>query len=374
MNKINYLDLERLHKPIQKEIMKVTEEVIKSEWFIQGEKCKQFEKEFAEYCGSKHCIGVGNGLEALRLILEAYEIGKGDEVIVPANTFIATVLAVSYVGATPIFVDADINTYNIDIAKIREKITYKTKAIIVVHLYGSVVQMDDVYNIAKEYNLKIIEDSAQAHGAMYKGKKAGNLGDAAGFSFYPGKNLGALGDGGAITTNDDKLALKIRALANYGSFQKYNHIYKGCNSRLDEIQAAILSVKLKCLDRWNEERREIAKRFSKEINNSNIVLPNINLEDLSTHVFHVYPILVKERENFIKYLEENAIGYNIHYPIPIPMQKAYNEYISVSDEIPVTKRVCDEEVSIPLYPGMLEEEIDYIISLLNEYDNCDKAK
>lgn len=367
MNKIDYLDLGRMHQPIQNEIMNATEEVIKSEWFIQGEKCRQFEKEFAEYCGVKHCIGVGNGLEALRLILEAYEIGAGDEVIVPANTFIATILAVSYVGATPVFVDADINTYNIDVSKIREKITSKTKAIIVVHLYGNIVQMDGVCDIAKEYHLKVIEDSAQAHGAMYKGKRAGNLGDAAGFSFYPGKNLGALGDGGAITTNDEELASKIRALANYGSFQKYNHIYKGCNSRLDEIQAGILSVKLRCLEDWNEERRRIAKRYNTEIKNSNIMLPNLNLEDLSTHVFHIYPVLVEERDTFIEYLKNCGIGTNIHYPIPIPLQKAYREFENEMDELSVTRKICAEEVSIPLYPGMNEDEITYVICKINEY-------
>lgn len=369
MSKINYLDLGRMHRPIQDKIMDSIQEVVNSEWYIQGEKCKQFEKEFAEYCGTKHCIGVGNGLEALRLILEAYEIGSGDEVIVPANTFIATVLAVSYVGATPVFVDADINTYNIDISKIREKITSKTKAIIVVHLYGRIVQMDEIHKIAKEFDLKVIEDAAQAHGAVYNGKKAGNLGDASGFSFYPGKNLGALGDGGAITTNDDELASKVRALSNYGSFQKYNHVYKGCNSRLDEIQAAVLSEKLKCLENWNDERRRIAKRFSTEINNSCIVLPNIDLENMSEHVFHIYPILVKDRADFIQYLEESGIGHNVHYPIPIPMQKAYSEYIAEMENISVTKRICAEEVSIPLYPGMLEEEIEYIIDKINEYKN-----
>ena len=367
MNRIEYLDLGRLHKPIQDKIVQASNDVIKSEWFIQGDKCKQFEKEFAEYCGVKHCIGVGNGLEALRLILEAYEIGVGDEVIVPANTFIATVLAVSYVGATPVFVDADINTYNIDVSKIREKITSKTKAIIVVHLYGNIVQMDEIYNIAKEYSLKVIEDSAQAHGAMYKGKRAGSLGDAAGFSFYPGKNLGALGDGGAVTTNDDELATKIRALSNYGSFQKYNHIYKGCNSRLDEIQAAILSVKLKCLENWNEERKRIAKRYSTEIQNSSIILPNIDLEDLSTHVFHIYPVLVEERQLFVEYMEKCGVGTNVHYPIPIQLQKAYCEFENKIDELPVTRKICAEEVSIPLYPGMLEDEITYIIDKINEY-------
>lgn len=367
MENINYLNLGRMHKPIQDEIMRATQEVVKSEWFIQGEKCSQFEKEFAQYCGVKHCIGVGNGLEALRLILEAYEIGVGDEVIVPANTFIATVLAVSYVGATPVFVDADMSTYNIDISKIREKISSKTKAIIVVHLYGNIVQMDEVYKIAKEYNLKIIEDSAQAHGAMYKGKKAGNLGDAAGFSFYPGKNLGAFGDGGAITTNDNELAAKIRALANYGSIQKYNHIYKGCNSRLDEMQAAILSVKLKHLENWNEERRRIAKRYSTEIKNPYIVLPNLDLKDLSSHVFHIYPILVEGRQRFMEYLEKYGISSMIHYPIPIPLQKAYCEFRDETDALPATRKICAEEVSIPLYPGMSEEEITYVIGKINEY-------
>ena len=367
MSAISYLDLSKMHGPIQDEIVDAIKDVVMSEWYIQGEKCKEFENSFARYCGAKHCIGVGNGLDALRLTLEAYGIGAGDEVIVPANTFIATVLAVSYVGATPVLVDADLDTYNIDISKIREKITEKTRAIIVVHLYGNIVQMDEVMSIAREYDLKVIEDSAQAHGAVYNGKRAGNIGDAAGFSFYPGKNLGALGDGGAVVTNDDELADKVRALANYGSYEKYNHVYKGCNSRLDEMQAAILSVKLKYLEKWNDERKAIAKRYSLEIKNSNVVLPKVDLENMDSHVFHIYPILVQDRERFIEYMKEEKIGCNIHYPIPIPLQKAYDEYSNEIEQYPVTKKICAEEVSIPLYPGMTEEEINYVISKINNY-------
>ena len=367
MKKIDYLDLERLHKPIKNEIIEAMNGVINNNWFIQGEKCKIFEQEFSEYCGTKYCIGVGNGLDALRLILEAYGIGKGDEVIVPANTFIATVLAISYVGATPVLIDADYYSYNIAVEKMSEKITPKTKAIIAVHLYGNVAEMDIINEIARKHNIKVIEDAAQSHGAVYKEKKVGNLGDAAGFSFYPGKNLGALGDGGAITTNNEELANKIRALANYGSFEKYNHVYKGYNSRLDEIQAAILSVKLRYLEQWNEERRNIARRYANEIKNPLLVLPYMNEEYSDRHVFHIYPILVRERGRFIKYLESVGIGYNIHYPIPIPLQKAYEEYAQDIYMYPITEKICSEEISIPLYPGMTNEEVDYIVLKLNEY-------
>ena len=243
--KIPYLKLENMHKELKDEFMQKASEIIDRNWYIQGSECMNFEQDFASFCGTKFCVGVGNGLDAIRVILQAYGIGEGDEVIVPANTFIATVLAISYVGATPVLVDADPITWNIDINKIEEKVTAKTKAIIVVHLYGRVVDMDPVLGIARKYDLKVIEDSAQAHGAIYKGNKAGSLGDAAAFSFYPGKNLGALGDGGAVTTNDKELADKVRAICTYGSYKKYDHQFKGCNSRLDEIQAGFLDIKLK---------------------------------------------------------------------------------------------------------------------------------
>ncbi|MBR4084720.1 MAG: DegT/DnrJ/EryC1/StrS family aminotransferase [Lachnospiraceae bacterium] len=363
--KIPYLNLATIHDPIKEELKEKFNQVLDSEWFIQGTACTKFEEEFAAYCGAKYCVGVGNGLDAIRVILQAYGIGEGDEVIVPANTFIATVLAVSYVGATPVLVDADEKTYNIDISKIEEAITDKTKAIIVVHLYGRVVDVNAVRKIADKYGLKVIEDSAQAHGAVCEGKRTGNLGDAAAFSFYPGKNLGALGDGGAVTTNDKALADNIRAICTYGSFEKYNHQFKGCNSRLDEVQAALLSVKLKCLEGWNEERKSIAEQFNQKINNDLFVLPQI--DDRDGHVFHIYPLLCQDRQKLIAYLEEKGIGTNVHYPIPIPKQGAYKEMVQDMVKYPITEKICANEVSIPLYPGLQQEQIDYIIDALNDY-------
>nr|WP_308624416.1 DegT/DnrJ/EryC1/StrS family aminotransferase [uncultured Eisenbergiella sp.] len=363
---VPYLDLKRLHDPIREELKQAVLNVVNDDWYIKGQYVNKFEQTFAEYCGVKHCIGVGNGLDALRIILQAYGIGEGDEVIVPANTFIATALAVSYVGAKLIFVDADLETYNIDINKIKKEITAKTKAIIVVHLYGRMVEMEPVLEIAHQYNLKVIEDSAQAHGAEYRGKKAGSLGDAAGFSFYPGKNLGAFGDGGAITTNDEELAVKIRAIANYGSYEKYNHVYKGCNSRLDEIQANVLLTKLKYLDDWNAERQKIAKIYQKEINNTEVILPPLDKTD-RCNVYHIYPVLCKKREEFIAHLKKRKIGYNIHYPIPICAQGAYQEYDKEKAKQKNTVRICAEEVSLPLYVGLTEKDLDEIIATVNSY-------
>ena len=369
MENVAYLNLKRIHEPMRAEIEDVISCVLDQSWYIQGKYCSDFEHAFATYCGTKHCVGVGNGLDAIRLILEAYGIGEGDEVIIPANTFIATALAVSYVGATPIFVDADINTYNIDESKIREKITEKTKAIIVVHLYGRMMDVTHIKHIAEEYKLRLIEDAAQAHGANIDGKKVGSLADAAAFSFYPGKNLGALGDGGAVTTNDTELADKIRALCNYGSYTKYEHLYKGYNSRLDEIQAAILLKKLDYLDEWNEQRQVIAARFCKEIRNDNVIIPLYEEERISQNVWHVYPLLVAERDRFTEHLYRNGIGYNIHYPKPIVEQGAYLDLGLNASMYPVTKRICREEVSIPLYPGLSEAEINRIIDVVNAYKN-----
>lgn len=367
MREIPYLNLGKIHDKIHNELDEAYHKVVEQEWFIRGETGKQFEQKFAQYCGAKKCVGTGNGLDAIRLILLAYGVGVGDEVIVPAHTYIATVLAVTYVGATPVFVDADIDTYLIDTNKIEEKITKKTKAIIVVHLYGRVVQMEKVRALAKKYSIKLIEDAAQAHGARYFGKCTGVLGDAAAFSFYPGKNLGALGDAGAVVTNDEELAEKVSALGNYGSLEKYYHQYKGCNSRLDEMQAAFLLVKLRYLDQWNEERRKIAKLYTSEINNKLIRLPQMpnNLEE---HIFHIYPVLVKERKHFMEYAKRCGIGVAIHYPVPIMMQEAYPEYRNQILEYPVTKQICEEEVSIPLYPGMTEKECDRVIDCMNYYN------
>lgn len=363
---IPYLNLEALHKPIQKELDDAYKDVIERQWFIGGEADKKFEEAFAAYCGAHYCVGTGNGLDAIRLILLAYGIGEGDEVIVPANTFIATVLAITYVGATPVFVDADLETYNIDIGKIEEKITERTKAIIVVHLYGRVVDVLAVREIADRHGLKVIEDAAQAHGATIKGQKTGTLGDAAAFSFYPGKNLGALGDAGAVVTNDKEVADKVRAYGNYGSYEKYNHVYQGCNSRLDELQAAFLSVKLCYLEEWNEERRRIAKIYAENIKNSKVILPQMP-KDRKAHVFHIYPVLVRERDAFVEYLKVHGIATNIHYPTPITEQAAYQEYHGQVNQYPVTEQICAQEVSLPLYPGIMKEQIEWVIACVNQF-------
>jgi len=362
--KVPYLDLGKIHNKIQDELDAAYCEVTKRQWFIGGEADRKFEQEFAAYCGAKECVGTGNGLDAIRLILLAYGIGEGDEVIVPANTFIATVLAITYVGATPVFVDADMETYNINIDKIEEKITDRTRAIIAVHLYGRAVDIRAVRRIADRYSLKIIEDAAQAHGAEIAGKKTGSLGDAAAFSFYPGKNLGALGDAGAVVTNDREIAEKVRAYGNYGSYEKYNHVYQGCNSRLDEYQAAFLSVKLKYLDGWNEERRRIAQIYNSNICNKKVRLPEMP-DNIRQHVFHIYPVLAENREKLVEYLREQGIAVNIHYPKPIMEQEAYRQYRGQAVNYPVTKRLCMQEVSLPLYPGMTEEQIQKVVDCVN---------
>ena len=364
---IPYLDLSRIHKPIQEELEEAYHSVISNEWYIQGEYCDKFEKQFAKYCGVQECVGVGNGLDALRLILLGLEIGPGDEVIVPANTFIATVLAVSYVGATPVLIDADSDTYLMNTVLIESYITDRTKAIIAVHLYGRLCDMEAIGKIARQHGLYLIEDAAQAHGARSGDRVAGSFGDAAGFSFYPGKNLGALGDGGAVTTDNIDLAKKIRALASYGAHERYHHIYQGCNSRLDEIQAAFLLKKLVHLDEWNEERKKIAKKYLENITNCEIILPKIDILDLKNHVFHIFPILCEERDKVQQYLEEKGIGTNIHYPIPIPEQEAYTEQNWDMSQYSVTERICKGELSLPLYPGMSDAEVDYVIESVNEY-------
>ncbi len=364
---ITYLNLKAIHEPIREELDNVYREVVDRSWYISGKYNKQFEEAFAAYCGAPACVGVGNGLDALRLILQAYGIGAGDEVIVPANTFIATVLAVTDVGATPVFVDADMRTYTMDVSLMESKITARTKAVIAVHIYGRTADMDAICEIAGRHGLKVIEDAAQAHGARYRGKRAGSLGDAAAFSFYPGKNLGALGDGGAVVTNDGELAEKVRAIGNYGSIEKYRHLYQGCNSRLDELQAGFLSVKLRYLDAWNRERIRIAGIYQERMQNPNIILPAADGLSEERNVFHIYPVLCSQRDRFLDYLKQRGIGVNVHYPIPIPQQAAYPELKAVQKEIPVTDRICREEVSLPLYPGLSEREIDRIVTAINQY-------
>lgn len=361
---IPFVSLEPTHKEIANELRAAYESVMDAEWFIQGEECRRFEKEWAEYCGAKYCVGCGNGLDALLLILKALNIGEGDEVIVPSNTFIATALAVSYSGARPVFVEPNIDNYIIDPDRIEEKITSQTKAIIVVHLYGQVVNVDRIMSLKNKYGIRIIEDAAQAHGAVYKGKRVGNLCDAAGFSFYPGKNLGALGDGGAIVSNDKNLIDKVRALGNYGSDYKYHHIYQGHNSRLDEIQAAFLRVKLAHLDSWNEQRRRIAKRYLAEIRNERIILPQVL--DETGHVFHIFAIRTKNREELEHWLSQNEIGYGRHYPIPIYRQEAYSRMYS-DESYPIADEIAETEVSLPLFYGMSDEDVDRVVEIINSF-------
>ena len=362
---ISFLDLKAVNEQYITEIEKVLHKVIKSGWYILGTEVDLFEKEFAEYCGTDHCIGVANGLDALTIILKAYGIGEGDEVIVPSNTYIASVLSVSANGADPILVEPDIASYNIDPKKIEEKITSRTKAILAVHLYGQSADMNAINQIAEKYNLKVIEDAAQAHGATYTGKRTGNLGNAAGFSFYPGKNLGALGDAGAITTNDGQLAEKIRALRNYGSHVKYENLYKGVNSRLDEIQAAILRIKLKELDRENERRREIATYYLNHINNSKIILPKIVNQELSSHVWHLFVVRTKEREKLQSYLREKGIQTLIHYPVPPHKQQAYKEWSNLS--YPISEQIHNEELSLPISPVQSIETTRKIVEVINSF-------
>lgn len=360
---IKYTDFERIHKPLENELAQCYKEVFDSQWFILGKKLEQFEKEYAEYCGTDYCVGVGNGLDALRLILLACGIGEGDEVLVPSNTFIATVLAISYVGAVPVFVEPDINTLLINPDLIEEKITPKTKAVMVVHLYGRIAEMERIMEIAEKYKLEVFEDCAQAHGVSRNGIKAGAWGRAGAFSFYPGKNLGALGDAGAVTTNDSELAGKVRALGNYGSRIKYKHEYKGVNSRLDEFQAAFLSVKLKYLDKWTEERKAIADKYYKGINNKKVILPLYTKEN----VYHIFPVLSDNRDELQKYLEEKGIHSLIHYPIAIHLQEAYKDMNLGKGAYPLAEKICDTELSLPLYPGMTDEEIQYVIDTINKY-------
>ncbi len=360
---IKFLDLEKINNRLRREIDLEIKEVLDSGWYLQGEKNKEFTDNFAKYCGVKHCVGVANGLDALNIIIKGYGFTDGDEIIVPSNTYIASILAISLNGCVPVLVEPDIKTYNINPDLIEAKITDKTKAIMVVHLYGQAVQMKKVWELAKKYNLKVIEDSAQAHGAIYEGVRTGALSDASGFSFYPGKNLGCLGDGGCITTNDDELFEQIKAIANYGSDRKYHHIYKGINSRLDEIQAAVLNVKLKYLDSDNEKRREISKYYRENIKNPLITLPETY--DESAHVWHVFPVRTENRDEFQKYLGENDIQTIIHYPTPPHKQMAYKEWNNLS--YPISEEIHKTIISLPISPVMDNNDIDKVVEIVNAY-------
>lgn len=363
--KIPFVDFKPMHDECQTALKEASNELILSNWFIGGLQDKRFESSFSKFLKSTYCIGCGNGLDALVLSLKALDICREDEVILPANTFIATALAVTYTGATPVLVEPRLDTYNIDPLKIEDAITPKTKAIIPVHLYGQPAEMDPIMKIANEHNLYVIEDTAQAHGAFYHGKRAGTFGNAGAFSFYPGKNLGALGDGGAVVTNDPELADTIRAMGNYGSKKKYVHEFKGQNSRLDEIQAAFLNVKLPYLDTWNQERRRIASRYLNEIKNSHIILPTVI--DGVEPVWHIFAVRTKDRDGFQQYLEKKGIHTGIHYPTPIHLHEAYKDLGYKKGDFPIAEEISDTELSLPMFYGLSDEQIDYIVKAVNEY-------
>jgi dTDP-4-amino-4,6-dideoxygalactose transaminase len=365
---ISFLDLKKINAQYAVELKQAVAEVIDSGWYLLGERVNRFEENLATYIGVDHTVAVANGLDALRLIMKAYiemgEMQAGDEVIVPANTYIASILSITDNLLKPVLVEPDINTYNLDISLIEKHITPRTRAIMVVHLYGQACWSEELETIAKRFNLKIIEDNAQAIGAEWNGKKTGSLGHASGFSFYPGKNLGALGDSGAVSTFDGELARVVRALANYGSKQKYINDYKGLNSRMDEIQAAFLDIKLKYLSRENQRRREIAKFFCENIKHPDIILPLGEASPLS-HVWHLFIIRSTNRQKLQSYLSENGIQTLIHYPIPPHKQLAYKDWNNQC--FPITEKIHNEVLSLPISPVLTEEELIYISKTINEY-------
>lgn len=361
--RVPFLDLKGPYKELREEMDAVWHRVMESGWYILGNEVEAFEEEFARYCGTRHCIGVGNGLDALHLILRGMDIGPGDEVIVPANTYIATWLAVTYAGATPVPVEPDAETCNIDPRCIEAAITSKTRAIIPVHLYGQPADMDPIREIAARYRLKVVEDAAQSHGARYRGLRAGGLGDAAGFSFYPGKNLGAFGDGGAVTTNDDDLAGRIRLLRNYGSREKYRHESAGFNSRLDELQAALLRVKLKRLDEWNGRRTRVASQYLAELSGADCVLPSVPA--WAEPVWHLFVIRSRDRDMLRKRLESEGVGTLVHYPIPPHLQDAYATLGFHVGAFPITERMASEVLSLPIGPHMVDDDIMLVVKAVS---------
>ncbi|MBC7489177.1 MAG: DegT/DnrJ/EryC1/StrS family aminotransferase [Glaciimonas sp.] len=357
--KIPFLDVKAGNGELIEALREGVERVFNSGWYIQGRELEAFEQEFAHYCEAAHCIGVGNGLEALHLILRGYGIGPGDEVIVPTNTFIATWLAVSYVGATIVPVEPDARTHNIDFKLIGDAITPKTKAIMAVHLYGQTAEMDEIKALAQKRGIKVIEDAAQAHGAKFSGKRAGSLGDAAGFSFYPGKNLGALGDAGAVTTNDAELARKIKLLRNYGSTQRYKHEVAGYNTRLDEIQAAFLRAKLPYMENWNMRRKEIAGRYLAGLNGCGLTLPSVS--EACEPVWHLFVVRSNQRDALRSHLESNGVETLIHYPLAPHLQQAYANMNLSAGSYLVAEQLQTEILSLPIYPQMSNEQVDYVI-------------
>lgn len=364
---IKFLDLQKINQQYEVAFEEKLKAFMQKGWYILGDEVKAFETNFANYCGTKYCIGVGNGLDALVLIFKAYiqlgKIKKGDEIIVPANTYIASILAILEADLVPVLVEPILETYNLDPNKIQEKITPKTKAILAVHLYGQLADMNSINEIAVKNNLLVIEDSAQSHGAISGNKKAGNLGNASGFSFYPGKNLGALGDAGAITTNDDELAKMLFSLRNYGSEKKYVNDFIGVNSRLDELQAGFLNIKLPNLDNENRVRKEIAKRYLSDIKNEKIILPFY--DNSENHVFHVFVVRTKNRDELQEFLLANNIQNLIHYPIPPHKQKALSFLENLS--FPITEKIHNEVLSLPISPVMTKDEVDFVIEILNKY-------
>jgi len=364
MKSIPFLELGKLHQSIREPLDEAYRRVVDSGWFIMGPELEAFEYEFAQYCKVKHCMGVGNGLEALHLLLRAYGIGPGDEVIVPANNFIATWLAVTECGATPVPVDPNIKTHNIDPALVGDAITNRTRAIIPVHLYGQPADMDPINLLAAKYGLIVIEDAAQAQGACYKGRRAGSLGHAAATSFYPGKNLGALGDGGAVLTNDDAIAEKVKQLRNYGSKVKYQHDLAGYNSRLDEMQAAFLRVKLTVLDEWNVRRRKIADQYSKLLSGTDIILPHV--PEFAEPVWHLYVIRSKMRDELKVHLEQHGVSTVIHYPVPPHQQACYKEFRG--RRLSIAELLAGEVLSLPMSPAMTEEEIETVKHTITSFD------
>lgn len=364
---IKYCDLKRINDSYGQRLSEAARRVVESGWYISGNELRNFEEEFAKYCGCRHCIGTGNGLDALTIIMRAYiemgEMQRGDEVIVPANTYIASILAIIEAGLRPVLCEPSWSSCNIDPERAEALISSRTKAIMAVHLYGRCADMESISGIAERHSLIVIEDSAQAHGAEQNGRRTGSMGNAAGFSFYPGKNLGALGDGGAITTNDDRLAETARAIANYGSHKKYINTFKGVNSRLDEIQAAILTEKLQSLDRDNDARRRIAMMYDSGIENPLVAKPVIG--NIKEHVFHIYPIFSKERERLQKHMERCGIETLIHYPVPPHRQAALKEYGHL--ELPITERIHNEELSLPCNQAMTDGEVARVIEAVNSF-------
>ncbi|WP_028387544.1 DegT/DnrJ/EryC1/StrS family aminotransferase [Legionella fairfieldensis] len=363
---INFLDLKKVNKTFEQELKQACARVIDSGWYIAGTELENFEKEFAAYCGTDYCVGVANGLDALILTLRAWkELGylkEGDEVIVPANTYIASILAITENRLVPVFVEPDVHSFNVDPERVEAAISKRTRAILAVHLYGRLAEMPQLISLAKQHNLLLLEDAAQAHGASLAMRKAGNWGDAAGFSFYPGKNLGALGDAGAITTNDKELTAVLRALRNYGSYEKYKNAYQGLNSRLDEIQAAMLRVKLQYLDVQIKRRREIAQAYIEGIHNSLIRLPALQDED---HVWHLFVIICQQRDALQFYLQEAGIQCLVHYPIPPYKQLAYKQYASFC--LPVTEKLHSEILSLPMSPVLTNDEVAQVIDKVNKF-------